>query len=253
MNLTRTFTHFATACVGGALLATATICSAQTPATPPVEKKPAWETSAAAGVTLTRGNSKTLLATANIVTLRKWTRNELSLGADGAYGENNSVKNNDSLHGFAQYNRLFSERLFGYARADAMHDAIADVAYRVTLSPGAGYYFLKDKRTTLSGEVGPGVVFQRKGGVEDTYMTLRVAEKFEHKLNDRARVWQALEFLPQVDNFSNYIVNAEIGIETSVSAKMTLRTWLQDTYQNEPAAGRQKNDIKLVAGVGYKF
>ena len=125
--------------------------------------KPAWESSLGFGFTLTRGNSDTLLATGNIQTHKKTLENEISLGADGAYGENNSVENVNSAHGFSQYNHLFSERFFGYLRADALHDEIADLQYRVTLSPGVGYYFLRQTNTTLAGEFGPAMVFERLG------------------------------------------------------------------------------------------
>jgi hypothetical protein len=82
---------------------------------------------------------------------------------------------------------------------------------------------------------------------------LRVAERFEHKLSDRAKIWQTLEYLPQVDRFSNYIINGEVGVEAGLTAKLSLRAWVQDTYDNEPAADRLKNDFKLFSGVAYKF
>ncbi len=125
--------------------------------------KPAWESSLGFGFTLTHGNSDTLLATGNIQTHKKTLENEISLGADGAYGQNNSVENVNNAHGFSQYNHLFSERFFGYLRADALHDEIADLEYRVTLSPGVGYYFLRQTNTTLAGEFGPAMVFERLG------------------------------------------------------------------------------------------
>lgn len=235
-----------------AALGTSAVAQAQVAAAAEA-KKPGWESSAAAGLTLTSGNSDTLTFTANILTEKKWDQHELRFGADATYGENDGDKNAESIHGFGQYNRLFNERLYGYLRADALHDAIADVDYRVTLSPGVGYYFIKNARTSLSGEVGPGVVFEKQGGQEDSYFTIRFAERFEHKLNDRARIWQSLEWLPQVDDFENWIANFEIGIETQLSEKMSLRVFAQDTYDNVPAAGRKENDLKLVAAVAYKF
>jgi putative salt-induced outer membrane protein YdiY len=226
---------------------------AQSAAPAPEEKKSPWEITAAAGVTLTRGNSDTVLGTANILGVGKWQRDELRLGADGAYGENDDVKNAESLHGFAQYNRLFNERAFGYLRFDALHDAIADLEYRLTFSPGVGYYFLKNPTTSLSGEVGPGLVYEKQGAGTHTYLSLRVAERFEHKFSKTAKLWQSLEWLPQVDRFSNYILNAELGVETALTQKLALRVFAQDTYDNEPAPGRQKNDLKLVTAIAYKF
>ncbi len=220
---------------------------------PKPEDKTAWVSSASLGLSLTRGNSKTLLATGNVLTEKKWEQNELRFGADATYGEDHETKNAESIHGFGQYNRLFTEKLFGYLRLDALHDAVADVDYRLTLSPGIGYYVIKNEKTTLSGEVGPGFVMEKQGKHQKEYLTLRVAERFEHKLNDRVRIWQSLEYLPQVDDFNNYIVNGEIGLDTSLTKKLSLRVFAVDTYDNVPAPDRQKNDLKLVTAIAYKF
>ncbi len=219
-------------------------------------KSPPWDLSAAAGLTLTRGNSKTLLGTANLLGIKKWDegKNELNLGASGVYGENNSVKNAESAQAFGQYNRLFSDRFFGYLRLEGLHDAIAAVDYRITVSPGVGYYFIKETNTTLRAEIGPGYLYEKdKDGSTHSYATLRLAERFDHKLNDHVKIWEAVEILPQVDKFSNYIINAEIGVESGMTKHLSLQTYIQDTYHSEPAAGRVKNDLKLVAGIKYKF
>jgi putative salt-induced outer membrane protein YdiY len=216
--------------------------------------KPAWESSLSIGFTLTRGNSDTLLATASIQTHRKTLEDEFNLGADGAYGENDSVQNVNSAHGFSQYNHLFSERFFGYLRADALHDEIADLQYRITLSPGVGYYFLRQTNTSLAGEFGPAMVFEKLGDDGNNYVTLRLAERFEHKFTENnARVWESVECLPQINDFNNFVVNAEVGLEAAVYKKISLQVYAQDNFVNEPAAGRQQNDLRIVSGLKYKF
>ena len=222
-------------------------------AAPTAPPPPKWEKSASLGLTLTEGNSDTLLVTANILAARKGEKNEISLGADGTYGENNDVKNNETLHGFAQYNRLFTDRFYGYARLDGLHDGIADVEYRFTFSPGVGYYFIKNERTRLSAEGGPGYIYEKQGDDERGYFIARLAEKLDHKFNDKSKIWQSVEFLPEIEDFDNYIVNAELGVETQLTAKLLLRSYVQDTYDNEPAPGRKKNDIKLVTALALRF
>ena len=227
---------------------------AQAPAAPADAPPPKWSGSASAGLTLTSGNSDTLLFTAKALASRKFdVRNELDLGADATYGEQEDIKNNESIHGFAQYNRLFTDKWFGYLRLDALHDDIADVDYRITFGPGVGYYFIKNERTLLRAETGPAVVFEKQGGEDNTYLTLRLAERFEHKLTDTAKIWQALEILPEVGEWDNYIVNAEAGIDVAINSKWSLKAYVQDTYDNEPAEGRLKNDVKLVTALGYTF
>ncbi|EEF59422.1 DUF481 domain-containing protein [Pedosphaera parvula] len=215
--------------------------------------KPKWESSAAAGLTLTRGNSRTVLATANLASQRKWSDQELLLGTDAAYGANKGVKDTESLHGFSQYNRLLSDRWYYGVKLEGLHDAIADVKYRFTLAPLVGYFFIKEKDTTLKGEVGPAAVYQNQGGDAKGFLSLRAGERFEHKFSDTAKVWQSFEILPQVDDFNNFFINAEIGADAALTQKVSLTAYIQDTYYNVPAPGRQKNDIKLVSGIKYKF
>lgn len=233
---------------------------AQTNAPPVAEKKPQWESTAALGFTLTRGNSETLLATATAGTRKKWLDNELSFGGDGTYGESTVNRTNktttaNSAKGVVQYNRLFTERLFGYLRVDGMFDDVADINYRAVVSPGVGYYFIKNTNSDLCLELGPGYLFENVGGAEHNYATLRVGEKFHYALSDRARLTQSAEWVPQLEDFQNYIVNFLIGVEADLTAdkKFTLGVFLYDNYDNIPAPGRKCNDIKLVTALGYKF
>src|SRR4051812_37223365 len=134
-----------------------------------------WESSVAFGLTVARGNSDNLLTSAGFKTHRNNLTNEWTFSTDGSYGESHAVKNNESVHGIGQYNHLFSGRLYGYARADAFHDSVADLAYRLTIGPGAGYYLVKGKETTLAVESGPGCVLEKLDGSTENYAAARFA------------------------------------------------------------------------------
>ncbi len=215
--------------------------------------QPVWESRIALGLTATAGNSDSALATGNFQTHKKMPWDEWALGVEGAYGEVSSVKNNETLHGFVQYNHLFSKRWYGYARADALHDGIADVTYRFTFSPGAGYYFIKNEQTSLAGEIGPAVLYEKLDGGYHLYPMLRLAERFEHKFDGHARLWQSVEFLPPFTSPRNFLINAEIGLETPLTKYFSLQTYVQDNYANHPAPGRKDNDVKLISALAIKF
>ena len=213
---------------------------------------------------MTRGNSDTTLATLAAVTDRKTDVNEWNLGANATYGKSRVTVNGVSTSsttaqnadGFVQYNRMFTKRFYGYARVEALHDDVADIHYDITLSPGVGYYFIKNHRTELSAEAGPGYVFERLDGETRDYATVRVAEKFKQQLTDRARLWENAEWLPQLDNINNYTINAEVGVEADITRDktLTLQCYLDDEYYSEPSfPGRLKNDSKLVVAIAYKF
>jgi putative salt-induced outer membrane protein YdiY len=213
-----------------------------------------WVSSITAGLTLTRGNSDSLLTTVKFVSDKKTPVNEFSLDADGAYGSANGVANTAMAHGFAQWNHLFSDKWYGYLRGEVLHDDIAQVRYRATVTSGVGYYLIKQTNMTLTAETGPGIVIERVGNVDTTYATMRFAEHFERKFNkNSARVWENVEFLPQVDKPSDYLINSEVGIESSLYKNVSLQVYSDDNFNSQPAAGLKRNDVKLVSAVSYKF
>ena len=236
-----------------------------------------WEGSAAAGVTLTKGNSDTFLGNITLSAARKRVKDEILLGASATYGTTETERSvvyppnppnrptaitvdrdekdttTANAGAFGQYNYLFTDRFYAGLRAEFLHDAVAEVKYRVTVSPLVGYYLIKEPATKLAVEAGPSFIAERVGDENDEYIALRFAERFEHKFSDKAKVWQSVEFLPQVDDFANYIINAEVGVEAALNAKLALRAVLQDNYDHRPAEGRKQNDIKLITSIVYKF
>ena len=248
-----TVTNVVTVLVTNIVTLTNMVVTAPVPASAPPPAAPVWKSSVSAGITLTRGNSDTMLFTADFLTEKKQPTDEYSLGAGIAYGNQNSQETVNNYKAFGQWNHLFSDRLYSYVRAEALRDIIADLDYRFTVGPGAGYYFIKTTNTFLATEAGFGYENQHLGSQYESFAALRLAERFEHKFNGRARVWQNVEFLPQVDKFDNYVVNFEIGVEAAISRSFSLKTCFDDTFNNRPAANRFKNDAKIVAGVSYKF
>ncbi len=222
---------------------------------PAVEAEPKypWKSSLSAGLTLTRGNSHTLLYYGDIGTEKKTPQNEYSLGAAGTYGSQNGKENDNNYHAFGQWNHLFNERLYDYVRAEASRDLIADLDYRLNVGPGIGYYWIKGTNTTLSTEAGAGYQIEHLGGEYNSFATVRLAEQFEHKFNDRARLWQKAEWLPQVDELDNYVINFEIGLETSITKSVSFKNVFIDSYATQPAPGRYKNDAKFISAISYKF
>ncbi len=215
--------------------------------------KPKWATSAGVGLSVTDGNADTLLFTLNAGTLRKWDQGEFAAGADAGYGQNDGEQNVGYVKGFGQYNYLLTERWYLFGRAEALHDSIADIQYRVPISMGAGYYLIKSDTMTLSAETGPGYVWEKIGDDSRSFATIRFGEKFTWKINDRARLWQSFEYQPKLDEWTEYFLTGELGVEADITTKMALRVVVQDWYVSNPAPNRESNDLKLVAGVNYKF
>lgn len=243
------------ALTAGAALAAADAFAADAAAGPSGK----WETGIAAGLNLTSGNSETLSGTASLLSEKKTEKDTYRAGVEGAYGESENQdtgeddKNVENAKVFAGYRHLLDERLYALIDASLGYDDIADVDYRLIVSPGLGYYLMKDAACTLGVEAGPAYIREEVGGEEDDILALRLAERYDRKLSDTAKVWQGVEYLPDVSDFGNYLLNAEIGVEAALNARMSLRLAAKDTYDSEPAEGREKNDLSVTGSLVYKL
>jgi putative salt-induced outer membrane protein YdiY len=233
------------------------------PAAEPKKEEPKkWESVLALGVSLTRGNSKNLLATGTLNTTRKWEHDTLLLGVNAGYGEaTTEVGNQENTHttdnyvkGFGQFNHNFTDRFYGGLRVAGDHDQVANLNYRATVSPLLGYYLLKSTNYFLSAEAGPSYINEKfKDEATHSYWAARAAERGEYTFKSGAKLWEGLEYLPRVDELGDYIINAEAGISAPVSKALDVRLIVQWSYVSQPAEDRLKNDVKLIGALGYHF
>ena len=221
---------------------------------------PVWHGDTALGLSLARGNANTFLLSGSATADNTWEQNDLRLGADGQYGLNNwgqtnQTQSTEAIHGFIDYKRLFTERFYGSARIDGYHDDIAEVRYRIIVGPAAGYYVIKSAASKLSGEIGPSFIDQMVGSNTESYVTIRFSERGEHTFDKTksAKVWEEVDYMPQADDFSNYLLNSEVGVEAALNAHFSLRVCADDTFNSKPAAGRKENDILLISSLVYKY
>lgn len=208
-------------------------------------------TTVAAGATVTDGNSEQFVGNASVVHERADDVNRLRLGAEINYSEIGGDVTNENWKAFADYRRTLQDRMYAVAGYQYLHDDAASVEWRHTVSAGLGYYWLKHDQATLGTDVGPAYVWEKVAGVEDDYAALRFAERYDRTLSDTSKCWQSLEFLPRADDFGDYILTAEIGAEAVLSGPISLRLVVQDTYDSEPAPGKEENDLKVIGALTY--
>lgn len=222
------------------------------------EEAAPFKTALNAGLTLTDGNSETMQANASLVTEgERKGLGSVRAGIEAQYGETTVDGEKDTTvnnaRGFVNARKTVTPRTFGYLDASVMHDDIADIQYRATVGPGLGVYLVKNDKTALSAEAGPSYVWEKVDGKRDDYLALRFAERFSQVLSPTAKAWQAVEYLPKADDFGDYLLRAEAGIEATLTTRMNLRLVLQDTYDSTPGKDLEKNDLTLIAGVGIKL
>jgi len=212
------------------------------------------ESSIALGVTVNDGNTDNSMYNAGLMAAYTTDDgNTLRLGADLAYGENDGEKSTDNYKVELDYRHLLSERAYAAFNTSVSGDDIADIDYRWIIAPGAGYYLMKKENVSMVVEGGPALIIEKKGGEKEENFALRIAERYERKMETNAKFWQSLEYLPLIDDFEIYILNAEIGVEAPISEKLNVRLSVKDTYDSDPAPGRKHNDVTVIGALAYSL
>lgn len=212
-----------------------------------------WERNVSLGFNQTRGNSDTLLYRVAARGEQVADRYEWLIELNWTYGESDKEKNNEFGRFLMEHKRLLGKRWYAEAMLEASYDAVKDLDYRVIVGPALGYFFLRDKTFRLSTEIGPSYVAQKQGGESEEFIALRLAENFSYRINKQLRVWQSIEYLPRIDDYEQYLLNSEVGVESAISTAMSLGITLQHRYDNRPAEDAKRNDLFLVSTLKYTF
>ena len=243
------------------------------------EKKAAPEAAAAppagfatalnAGLTLTDGNSETLAVNASLKTEgEKEDLGSILAGAEANYGEStvagtavdpatgetvateSDEKTVENAKVYANAKKTLSPRTFASLDGSVLTDDIALIDYRATLGPGLGAYVVKNDKRSLSLEAGPAYVWEKIDGARNDYLALRFAERYACQATKTAKLVQSLEYVPEAEDFDNYLLTGEIGVEAAINDHLSLRLVVQDQYDNPPAPGADRHDLSLIAGLG---
>lgn len=218
----------------------------------------AWQRSVSVGLTATDGNSDTLTLNAGAEAKREWGQHVLRIGAGGTYAESQSGPSNSTVTtaqdvaAFANYKFKWSTRWYAYVDAGILHDDLADLDYRLTAGPGVGAFVIARENAELGVELGTTYIREeRADDTEDDTVAVRIAARHDQTLSDTAKAWAAVEYLPAADDGEDYLLQAEAGVEATLNTHLSLRTVLENRYDNIPAEGSEKNDLSVVGALVY--
>lgn len=213
------------------------------------EKELGWKNSAGIGLSMTDGNSETLVVNAAAKSEHTAEAGILTLGIEGNYGEADD-ENVENAKAGANYKRTY-DAFYAYLDGNVLYDDIAAIDYRATVGPGLGKFLVDTEKTKLGVEAGVAYIFEKVAEVEDDYAALRLAQNFSRQVSETAKIFESVEYLPEIEDFDNYLLNAEVGIEAAINSSASIRVSVKNKYDSTPGAGLEHNDVALIAALSF--
>ena len=210
------------------------------------------------GMSLTDGNSETIRL--NFGFLAEGEKNTFGSYRSGAavnYGKSvvdgHSETDVENSTVFAIARRMIDSSLFGYVDTKLERDIIAKLSYRISAGPGLGSYLWKNKQSIFSVELGPSYIWEKTEGERGEYFSLHTAQRLDIHLSDIAKLWESMEYLPDISEFSNYRFNSEIGLETLISSRISLRLSVENKYTSQPGLEVDPDDLSVTCGFSIQL
>jgi len=208
----------------------------------------------------TRGNSNTDNLGLAFDAVRRAERDRITFDAQYLYGRQENPDTGEKSTStenwfvFGKYDYFFNKKFYAFASTRVEHDRIADLDLRFTPAVGAGYQWIEKPTENFFTEGGLAWVYEDfEDDGTDEHFGLRLAYHYDRKLNDKVFFFHDLEYLPSVEDFSDFNVNADAGIRVTLTKNMFTEFKFEWKYDATPAEGAEKNDLRYILGVGWNF
>lgn len=179
---------------------------------------------------------------------RKFT-DELTTKWSLDYESSDGVDTVLKAYTFLRYAYSMGNDLYHFYKLELEHDRFQDIDLRLIPTIGIGYWFRNDDtfRFTIEGAIG----YQRN------YQLNRAADEMVVlKLGTFFMLWAfSNDFDVFVDSadFNNFRFVNEMIYKIKLNTYYSFKWMIKDEFNNRPAAGVQKNDVRTTLSLEYSF
>ena len=228
---------------------------------PPVKPIPKWTGDISVGITSTHGNTKTEMISANASFAKRTEQDRTTVSADYAKGEQEDTDTGETVtiedwwRAKGKYDYFFSKKTYGYLDGRYEKDAVAELDRRMIIGAGVGYQWLESENMNFSTELGLASLYEKFDNQTDSNseMSIQLGYNFDKKLAKNIKFTHDLTYYPSIDKFSDYFLTSTAGIRADFTEKIFLTFKTIFNFDETPAIGAHKTDVKYFLGLGYRF
>ena len=199
-----------------------------------------WSYEAGADLLGKEGNSEEFALGINFEARLKSPDDELRFYGEYEQREKNGDKTEDRAAGGMSYEAFFSKIFGWYVRTELETDAIDEVDLRSTSAGGASYRLINKENQNLVARSGLGYRYTAYDAERDNESTATLDFGLDHTLHFKDAIFMenTLTYVPSLDDFGNYRVVHDSGVEIPVGSgdNWKLRMGVKNEYESEPVA-----------------
>ncbi len=208
----------------------------------------------------TSGNTDTKTLSGNLESEKVAGADRYYIKGKVLYGSeaNEEIKNKWSLG--VRWERLFSNRIFGFLSSEYLRDRFSGYDYRVLIGPGLGYDIVKTNKHYLKG------LFSSLYSYDDYDITSKEGRKSDSYVSGKASIeysWEIFEYLKlrQIADYSlsfkyadKYFIDSETSLEVKINEYLAFGISYIINYQNQlPLYSNEHTDLAFTSSLILEF
>lgn len=169
------------------------------------------------------------------------------------YGEDNGVKNEESLFYGLEYTRDFRSNFFGFAKVQGSVDQFSSFESDTFVSVGAGYRIYNEADRQWSVQAGPGYRFADLSAVaaaDISEAAFGVSSDYAQKLTDTVYLTNDTDI---ISSNSDTVLFNDLALSVKMSDALALRTSVLTEHHTDPEPGFKKTDNTFGVSLVYSF
>lgn len=230
------------------------IANAQVTAPAPIDPPPPFAGEAEAGAIMVTGNSNSENYAAKAKASYKQDKNIYSANGQYIRTEANDVESTRNWNGGVRYDREITDYLGVFASQKIESDVYAGYVQRDSTDLGLKYWLTKADTFNWTVEAGYRYSKMQDVGVGVSYEQMVRLYTEVNKSFDKAfsfKYW--IEYLPNMTNPDNYLVNTEASINVMLNSIFSLKLAYLLQYQNEPPPAGEYDTTTTTLNLVAKF
>jgi putative salt-induced outer membrane protein YdiY len=154
-----------------------------------------------------------------------------------------------------EYHQFITDKWYALLNASASRDEFQDLNVRMTFGPGIGHEFWQSELRNLSLEGGLNYTYEDfETGLDDEYASLRWSLKFDYWIYKQdVQYFLKHTGLQSVEDVGGLVLNAQTGFKLPVTDRLKTKFEFEIDYNNKPAPGVKKTDLKYIVSGGYSW
>lgn len=219
------------------------------------QEEPPWKGNLEFSYVETSGNTSSETFVLAGKAERTFSASKLSAEMKALYGKKDEITSDKSWMGALKYDRNITERMYGFLSETVERNTLKGIEVRYTTMAGVGHYFIKTSADVLKGEVGLG--YTRENPIapfaDRGFPTARLFGGYVHSFTDKTRFEQTVEYLPNLKEAKDYLINEESAFITNLMGNLAFKVSYAVLYDNEPPPGFGKYDRLFKTALLYTF